>query len=82
MAVGQADGDSQVIIRKACSEKDFASFRELVTEFLEFLNEDLSFQVVVYASVLKMLRCLFHTSASHAVSMLVVGGIQGSTCTS
>jgi hypothetical protein len=45
MAIGPAKMEGQVAIRKACTEEDVASFRQLVTEFYAFLNEDLSFQV-------------------------------------
>ena len=47
MAIGPAKMEGQVVIRKACTENDIASFRKLVLEFYEFLNEDLSFQVTL-----------------------------------
>lgn len=44
MAVDQSEVPGEIAIRRACTDSDVASFRELVLEYYEFLNEDISFQ--------------------------------------
>ena len=41
---GIARAPGQVAIRRACTEQDVASFRELVLEYFEYLGCDLTFQ--------------------------------------
>ena len=41
MAVDQSEVPGEIAIRRACTDSDVASFRELVLEYYEFLNEDI-----------------------------------------
>ena len=44
MAVDLLGVPGKIAIRRACTDSDVASFRELVLEYYEFLDEDISFQ--------------------------------------